>query len=262
MTLRPMVAYYGVGDPRHCAQDFQEMARAFRTVVFPCSEELARLDAAGLRERVRLARDLGLETWVSPWGVAGLFGGEAISAVGHLCPRSCQVRDVLAAWLEAAVAAAPDVLFWDEPNGTRCCGPEVVTALLLDLMDQTPAALRHALYWNPEQCAILPEPVVARCLTAGMDLYGRSPAAERLATALALGQCHGVEPHVWVRAFQVPAGEEAAVAAMIQAAAAAGIERVGIWPWKAGATASLLASERPALVWETVLRALATSAAS
>jgi hypothetical protein len=262
MALRPMVAYYGVGDSRHCAQDLAEMARAFRTVVLPCSEELARLDAAGLRERVRLARELGLETWVSPWGVAGLFGGEAISAVGHLCPRSCQVRDVLDAWLEVAIAAAPDVLFWDEPNGTRCCGPEAVTALLLDLIDQTPAALGHALYWSPDHCALLPERVIARCLTAGMDLYGGAPVDERLATVRALGQRLGVEPHVWVRAFQVAAGEEATVAAMIRAATSAGIERVGVWPWKAGATASLLASERPALVWETVLRALTASTPS
>jgi hypothetical protein len=257
MPVEPMVAYYGVGDARHAAADLRQMRQVFRTVVFPCSEETACLDADGLRERVRLARELGLETWVSPWGVAGLFGGEAISAVGHLCPQSCAVREVLDRWLEVAVRAAPDVLFWDEPHGTGCCGPDAVSALLVGLIERCPIWLRHALYWSPAHYPVVPEPIIARCITAGMDLYGASSAEERLAAILELGRAHSVEPHVWVQAFQVSAGEEAAVGAMIAAAAAAGIRRIGVWPWKAGATASVLASERPEVVWQTVLQALA-----
>ena len=61
-----------------------------------------------------------LEVWCSPWAVAWLFGGEAVSAVESLCPRSELVQAVLDRWLAVFATASADVVMWDEPRG-RCC---------------------------------------------------------------------------------------------------------------------------------------------
>src|SRR5581483_4947968 len=78
-------------------------------------------------------RSHGLSAWLAPWGVGGVFGGEAPSyAVGErpeacqrdeqgkplpaLCPRQPAFWSLIDAWLDAAAAIGVDVVMWDEPH--------------------------------------------------------------------------------------------------------------------------------------------------
>lgn len=127
-------AYFGNRILRHAAADMADLAaRGFTGVLHTFSEN----DLAHYRTQIaRLAQashDVGLEVQLSPWGLGGVFGGEAESAWVAAHPQRCQVLDdgtpvgaaclldprfrtFVAEWVDAAVTAGADRVFLDEPQ--------------------------------------------------------------------------------------------------------------------------------------------------
>lgn len=128
------VSYFGTRDPRHVRHDLDEIAGAgFAAVTHTFSEYDLRYHLADMERIVEETKARGLEAALDPWGVAGLFGGEAYSelalvdldsrqvdARGRSLPASCPnapaARALLARWARTAVELGADVLFWDEPH--------------------------------------------------------------------------------------------------------------------------------------------------
>jgi hypothetical protein len=82
---------------------------------------------------VRATHDAGLEVWLDPWGLAGVFSGETFTRFPLLnpdtrqvlsdgrtapaaCPNHPETRAFLRSWVEACAYVHGDVLFWDEPH--------------------------------------------------------------------------------------------------------------------------------------------------
>lgn len=129
------VSYFGNRIPGHyVTHDLPEIAAAGCTyVLHTFSEEDVRHYGGSVRTMVEATREAGLEAWVDPWGVGGLFAGEALSAflvehpeawqvsasgaqVPAACPNHPATRALLDAWLDAALALKPDGIFWDDPR--------------------------------------------------------------------------------------------------------------------------------------------------
>ncbi|MEZ5066549.1 MAG: hypothetical protein R3B81_17605 [bacterium] len=128
------VSYFGIRDPRHANADLDEIAEAgFQAVTHTFSEHDLRYHEADVARLVEETRKRGLEASLDPWGVAGLFGGEAypeialthpearqVDAEGHPVPAACPcapaTRELLSRWTRTAVSFGPDILFWDEPH--------------------------------------------------------------------------------------------------------------------------------------------------
>jgi hypothetical protein len=128
------VSYFGTRDPRHVREDLDEIAAAgFTAVTHTFSEHDLRHHAANVAAIVLATRSRGLEAGLDPWGVAGLFGGEAYSelalrdpesrqrdaggrSVPACCPHAPATRALLARWARTAADTGADVLFWDEPH--------------------------------------------------------------------------------------------------------------------------------------------------
>lgn len=106
-----------------------EMGASF--VVHTMSEADVRWNTGTMAELVAIARDEGLQPWLTPWGTAGVFGGESASyAVGEhpeacqrasddrhlpaLCPRHLVFRTLMTDWIDAAAGAGAEVVQWDE----------------------------------------------------------------------------------------------------------------------------------------------------
>ncbi len=128
------VSYFGVRDLRHARADLDEIAGAgFRSVTHTLSEHDLRYHLGDVARVVAETRARGLEAALDPWGVAGLFGGEAWSelalvdlgsrqvdangaSVPACCPNAPATRALLRRWASTAVELGADVLFWDEPH--------------------------------------------------------------------------------------------------------------------------------------------------
>ena len=82
---------------------------------------------------VRATHEAGLEAWLDPWGVTGIFSGETFTRfplqhpetwqvlsdgrrVPAACPNHPATRQFIRQWVEAAAAIGGDVLMWDEPH--------------------------------------------------------------------------------------------------------------------------------------------------
>ncbi len=129
------VSYFGVRNPAHFQRDLEDIARlGFTYIVFTFSEDDHRFYQGSLTECVRRTKQHGLKAYVDPWGVCGIFGGEAFSdraawdlegqqrrsdgrALPKLCPNSAEVRAYLRQWITTvATVLQADGILWDEPH--------------------------------------------------------------------------------------------------------------------------------------------------
>lgn len=133
-VTRTGVSYFGNRTLRHVRADLQDIAASdFDYVVHCFSESDLLYGIETMREIVRMTHEFGMEAHVDPWGVAGIFGGEAFSkfvawemnacqvladgsSVGIACLFSNRLRAFLHRWIDAAIDIGADVLFWDEPH--------------------------------------------------------------------------------------------------------------------------------------------------
>ena len=78
--IRTGVAYFGNRTLRHVQADLSDIAGSGFDYVVHCFAESDLLDGLEtMREIVRITQALGMEAHLDPWGVAGIFGGEAFS---------------------------------------------------------------------------------------------------------------------------------------------------------------------------------------
>ena len=126
------VSYFGNRYPHHAREDLRTMASIGTSfVVHVMSEADLRWNPRTMAELVQIGHEFGLQPWLTPWAVGGVFGGESASyAVGEhpgacqrtsdgrhlpaLCPRQPVFRSLIEAWIDAAAVAGAEVVQWDE----------------------------------------------------------------------------------------------------------------------------------------------------
>jgi len=134
MSVQTGVSYFSSRTLRHVRADLADMVEHHCTYVVHCLTETdLAYYADTMREIVQATHEAGLEAWLDPWGVAGIFSGESFSRfplehpeawqvlsdgrrVPAACPNHPATRQFLRQWVESAAATGADVLFWDEPH--------------------------------------------------------------------------------------------------------------------------------------------------
>jgi len=132
--MRYGVSYFGNRILKHVEEDMKELKEiGFDVIVHTFSENDHKFYFRTMKDIVKLTKNLGMEVWIDPWGVGGVFGGEAFSnflienpsewqitnrgkAVGSACFNSPKFREYMKRWLEAAVETGANAVFWDEPH--------------------------------------------------------------------------------------------------------------------------------------------------
>jgi hypothetical protein len=133
-AVKTGVSYFGARDVRHVKMDMKDIAAHHCSfVVHTFSEADYYFYTKAMKVAVAASHDAGLEVSLDPWGVGGVFGGEAFSrfvmenpdqcqrqADGKNLPSACLNRDAFRSfmkkWIDAAVETGADYLFWDEPH--------------------------------------------------------------------------------------------------------------------------------------------------
>lgn len=132
--MKTGVAYSDVRHLRHAREDLEEMvAHNCNFVVHTFSETDLSYYTRTMKEIVKVSKDLGLEVYIDPWGVGGIFGGEALTkyvgeklddrqmladgtSVPAACMNSADFRSFMRLWVETAAYLGSDIVFWDEPH--------------------------------------------------------------------------------------------------------------------------------------------------
>ena len=129
------VSYFGNRMVNHYRNwDLPEIVDSGCTfVVHTVSEEDLEFYLGTIKELVNVTHESGLAVYLDPWGVGGVFGGEAFSnflvqnldawqigingnPLPSACLRNTKFRKFMHRWMEAAVSLGPDGIFWDEPH--------------------------------------------------------------------------------------------------------------------------------------------------
>ena len=127
-------SYFGVRDPRHAERDLDRFVDEGLSAVLHTFSERDRLYYHDtMADIVEAGTERGLTTYVNPWGVGRVFGGEALSEFigrrpearqrlsnGDALPAACfnrpEFREYMRGWVGDAVTIGADVVFWDEPH--------------------------------------------------------------------------------------------------------------------------------------------------
>jgi hypothetical protein len=259
---RRLVSYFGNRYLDHFERDLEEIrAHGFDTVVHCVTEADVEWGMSRVAEMFAMTKDAGLACWADPWGVAGVFGGEA-----HARSRApgAAVRE----WTDAVAAAGAEWLFWDEPD--LGLGPEELVAFLeeaaahgrthrlhnsvcLTSRERNVSAI-HALAALDSIDDVGTDPYYERALgdldPAPEDYVGAW--ADHVTEAAA---AQGKTSHVWVQAFDVAGGNEQRIAQCLEVAHRHGADRIGVWGFRA-CEALDIRPDRPELAWRVVGEAL------
>ena len=129
------ISYFGNRFPEHFINsDLPDiLAHNCSYVIHTMSEDDLEHYSESLHEMIKSTRDAGLEVYLDPWGLGGVFSGETFSnfllhnveawqvdSNGARVPRAClnslAFKTLMLRWLDTAVRLGADVIFWDEPH--------------------------------------------------------------------------------------------------------------------------------------------------
>jgi hypothetical protein len=126
-------AYFGNRFLSHAEEDLARMAECCDYVVHTFSEDDVHFHKKVLSQIFAATRRRGMEVWADPWGLGGVFGGEALSRFlldhpddwqvlsdGRRVPAAClnrrAFRDFVLEWVHTVQNAGAQVILWDEPH--------------------------------------------------------------------------------------------------------------------------------------------------
>ena len=134
MSIELGVAYFDARAPRHTLPDLDDMVASGCTYVVHTFTEFDQLwQADSVRRLVAATTERGMDTWIDPFSLGEVFGGEPYSRFGALHPEARQVgsdgvirpaaclnqpafRTFLKAWIDDAATLGGSTIFWDEPS--------------------------------------------------------------------------------------------------------------------------------------------------
>jgi hypothetical protein len=273
---RQLVAYFGNRYLGHFERDLEEMRdHGFDTVVHCVTEADREWGMKRIAEMFAMTREAGLSCWADPWGVAGVFGGEAHSGYlargGTVGAEDVGLRALLHNWIDDIAAAGAEWVFWDEPDlGLGHAGD----ALVSFIGDVSAYARERGLRNSVCLTSTVPNVRAFRELAAlqsvddvgtdpyyELDLDHRDPDPEDYVGTWAdmvrdAAHEHGKTSHIWVQAFHIAAGDEHRIDRCIAVASAHGVSGIGVWGFRA-CEALDIRPARPELAWGLVREALA-----
>lgn len=311
-------SYFGNRIVRHVKADMRRLkAEGFGIVVHTFSENDLRYYRDTMGNIVDASHEAGLRVWLDPWGLGGVFGGEAFSdaalkepawaqvcATGTrlpaCCPSNPAFRSFVAQWIGVCLEAGADGVFWDEPHmfsdqnglsaGCWCkhCKSIGEAVGTVEPVARREGSLLAFLHWICGQvcdaggksivCLLPPDRseggrVMWESVASagGVHNLGTDPfwaiRGEEPETCItrfgrelvAYTSKYGIQSHLWIQAFRIPAGREAEITTAIRAAGNAGVDVIAVWGFDACESMSFLACERPRVAWTAVLEGLRAS---
>lgn len=285
--LKTGISYILTRDVSQAKQDLAEIAACCDFVVHTFSETDLYYHRQNMQEIMKLSRGCGLTTYLDPWGVGGVFGGETFSLFVAENPDAClkkkgkplpiadishkKFKKFMKEWLAIALAMKPDVIFWDEPHQTGLKYNQEETSKIIEFLGEMTELVRqqgikNAICVYPQDDARSAE-IWEQILTLKtIDIFGTDPYwllwnkklefVEDFAKKV-YNRCREQhkEAQLWIQAFKIPAGKEPEITQAVDIAARAGIANIAAWSYDCGSLVDQLNSANPALVWQTVKQA-------
>jgi len=132
--MKTGVSYFARTRYQHLKEDMAAIKRNNCSyVVHTYSESDKEFCKGTIEKLIKFSHDAGLEVWLDPWGVGGVFGGESYSAFasrnldarqistnGDSLPVACfnngKFKTFMKEWIDSAIEVGADNIFWDEPH--------------------------------------------------------------------------------------------------------------------------------------------------
>lgn len=112
-----IISYFGNLYLHHFKKDVEEIKdRGFDTIIFCVTHTDLLYSLENIREMKEYAESEGLKTVAGPWGLAGIFGGEAISLVNAERDGLAETKFLVFEWIQKMIEIGFKNIFLDEPH--------------------------------------------------------------------------------------------------------------------------------------------------
>jgi hypothetical protein len=272
---RRLVSYFANRYLDHFERDLAEIrAHGFDGIVHCVTEADREWGMSRIAEMFAMSREAGLACWADPWGVAGVFGGEAHSGFlargGIVAPDAPGLRALIHNWIEDVADAGAEWVFWDEPDLGLGHSPATLLTFVGDITARARArGLKSSVCLTStvsNRPAFGPLAALDGVDDIGTDPYYRlerdhqDPDPEDYVGTWAdfvrdVAEEHGKTSHLWVQAFHIMEGHERQIERCIEVAHAHRVTRIGVWGFRA-CEALDIRPARSELAWSIVRDAL------
>ena len=249
-----LVSYANYGDPddflHHHLPEILE--RNFDTVLFAVCEQTWQYNLNGVKEMRQHAESAGLDTWVGPWGLCNMFGGEAVST--YKCDDEGAL--FLELWKQDVANIGFKTIFLDEPRID--CDPDVVFEWFeRQRMTTMPeikltTTLSDDLYDDMTDEHIQELPVDSLGISCYHWTHDVGKIVERTTRwTRRLVNLRPRDNHVWVQNFDLPAGTEWVPVLTKALARLEGVTDFAHWSFRGSRSVSAKACVNWKQVWDT-----------
>lgn len=248
-----IVSYFGNLYLDHFKRDCKEIRKhGFDTILFCISENDLRWNMENIRAMKEYAESRGFKTLAGPWGLAGIFGGEAVSTVCYERDGLRKVMMLFQQWITNVMDIGFHTIFLDEPHlGNKtiefvrkvCSKYDSLLDIFVCFCDANFERL------TDEQIRTLPASNI------GLSAYFWTDNDEKIKTVLTrwltrLIKLRPSDNHIWIQGFDLPEGREHVPTMVYNVAWDLGIRNFGFWGYKSAEATSAKRAYNYKLVWK------------
>jgi hypothetical protein len=252
-----IVSYFGNVYLDHFKKDCKEIKKhGFDTILFCIPENDIRWNTDNIKAMKDYAESQNFKTLAGPWGLGGIFGGEAISTVCYERDGLEKVLALFDEWVSAVISMGFKTIFLDEPHvGDKTIGfVEKVYEKYQNIIDFY-VCFCDAKFESLKDSSIQNLPV----RNVGLSAYFWTNDDEKIRQVLTrwlkrLMSLRPADNHIWIQGFDLPEGREHVPTMVYNIAWDMGIRNFGFWGFKSAEATSAKRAANYKLVWKQTFK--------
>jgi hypothetical protein len=248
-----IVSYFGNLYLDHFKKDCKEIKKhGFDTILFCISENDMKWNVENIKAMKDHAESLNFKTLAGPWGIAGIFGGEAISTVCYQRDGLEKVLILFDEWINTVINIGFKTVFLDEPH----IGNETIE-FIKKVYEKYHAAIDfYACFCDAKFDSLQDESLLSLPVkNIGLSAYFWTNDDEKIKKVLTrwlerLILLRPTDNHIWIQGFDLPAGREHVPSMVYNIAWDMGIRNFGFWGFKSAEATSAKRAVNYKMVWK------------
>ena len=252
-----VVSYFGNLYLDHFKRDCKEIkAHGFDTILFCITENDIRWNAGNIKAMKEYAESQNFKTLAGPWGLAGIFGGEAVSSISYERDGVKKVMELFDQWIKTVIAIGFDTVFLDEPHA----GNKTLEFIKRIYKKYESLINFYVCFCDAKFVSLKDEDIKELPVkNVGLSAYFWTNDDEKIKCVLTnwltrLIKLRPIDNHIWIQGFDLPEGREHVPAMVYNIAWDLGIRNFGFWGFKSAEATSAKRAANYKLVWKQTSR--------
>jgi len=252
-----IVSYFGNLYLDHFKKDCKEIkAHGFDTILFCITENDIRWNKENIKAMKEYAESQNFNTLAGPWGLAGVFGGEAVSSISYERDGLRKVMQLFDDWIRTVIDIGFKTVFFDEPHAGN-----KTLEFVKKIFNKYESMIDFYVCFCDAKFESLKDEDIQQLpmKNVGLSAYFWTNDDEKIKRVLTnwitrLIKLRPIDNHIWIQGFDLPEGREHVPSMVYNIAWDLGIRNFGFWGFKSAEATSAKRAVNYKMVWKQTSR--------